>query len=471
MKSSTKGRILIVDDEPGIRETLRGVLEDEGYAVEAAATGERCLELLAARTYPVVLLDIWLPGIDGLETLARIGQFDDFRKPVVVVISGHGNIETAVRATKLGAYDFLEKPLSIEKTLLAVRNALERRKLLTVNQSLRSEADSGPKILGDSVSMKAVRQQIELMAPTNGRVLVYGESGTGKELVARAIHATSARAAGPFVDVNCAAIPEEAIESELFGHVQGAFAGAAKDKTGKFQLADDGTLLLDEVGDMSLKTQAKVLRALEEQRFEPVGSGSAVQVDARIIATTNKDLNDEIANGNFREDLFYRLNVVPFYVPPLRRRREDVPVLAQHFLDHFSKAYGRKPKRLLDSALEVLAAQNWPGNVRELRNLMERTVILHPGPDVGPEHIPAPERAAATGPRGGTGFASLKKAREAYEREYIEQTLRAQHGNITHAAAALGLERSYLHRKMKVLGIRPDAENNQAAHEGARNRP
>jgi two-component system nitrogen regulation response regulator NtrX len=454
-----RGRILVVDDEPGIRETLTGVLEDEGYDVESAESGERCLEMLGSRTFPVVLLDIWLPGIDGLETLKRISQIDAPQRPVVVMISGHGSIESAVRATKLGAHDFLEKPLSVARVTLAARNALEHRNLLVQNASLRATAGATHRILGNSVPMKAVRHQIKLMAPTNGRVLIYGESGTGKELVAHAIHAESPRSEGRFVEVNCAAIPEELIESVLFGHVRSTLEGATKDKTGKFQLADGGTLFLDEVGDMSLKTQAKVLRVIEEQRFEPVGSGRTVQVDVRVIAATNKHLQDEISSGNFREDLFYRLNVVPFQVPPLRDRADDIPVLGQHFLDEFSANYGRRPKRLLKSALDVLAAQSWPGNVRELRNLMERIVILHNGREVGARHIPVANRVGRKRRRPTTGFTSLKEAREAYERQYVKRTLEATRGNVTRAAEALGLERSNLHRKMRTLGIRTESAN------------
>ncbi len=456
MSKSTSNRVLVVDDEPGIRETLAGVLEDEGYDVESVESGERCLELLAETTVPVVLLDIWLPGIDGLDVLGRIGEMPVLRRPVVVMISGHGNIETAVRATKLGALDFLEKPLSVERVIVAVRNALDHRSLLVQNAALRAQASAEYRILGDSVPMKALRNQIKLMAPTNGRVLIYGESGSGKELVAHAIHASSPRADGQFVEMNCAAIPEELIESELFGHVRGAVAGAVKDKTGKFELADGGTLFLDEVGDMSLKTQSKVLRVIEEQRFEPLGSGRTLQVDARIVASTNKNIEDEIENGNFREDLFYRLNVVPFHVPPLRDRVEDIPVLAQHFLDEFSKAYGRKPKRLLDSAVNSLTAQRWPGNVRELRNLMERIVILQPGQDIGAEHIPSRRPRRQVGPSASQGFASLKEAREAYERDYVERTLVSTNGNVTRAAEVLGMERSNLHRKMRALGLKSD---------------
>ncbi len=449
-------RVLVVDDEAGIRDTLSGVLEDEGYAVETAESGERCLEMLLSAAYAVVLLDIWLPGIDGLDTLQRIRDAELASEPVIVMISGHGNVESAVRATKLGAHDFLEKPLSVAKVTVAVRNAIEHRNLLAQNDSLRAEAGQRHRILGDSVPMKAVRQQIELMAPTNGRVMIYGESGTGKELVAHAIHARSQRASARFVEVHCATIPEDSIESELFGHVKGAFPGAAAAKTGKFQLADSGTLFLDEVGDMSLKTQAKVLSAIEQQRFEPVGSGQTLQVDARVIAATNKNLEKEIANGNFREDLFYRLNVVPFYVPPLRDRAEDIPVLAEAFLNEFSRSYGRKPKRLLPAALAALSAHAWPGNVRELRNVMERIAILHDGQDVSAAEISIANRRHQTGQPVSQGFASLKEARAAYEREYVECTLRAMDGNVTRAAAALGLERSNLHRKMRTLGIRSE---------------
>ncbi len=454
MRNSSLGRILVVDDEPGIRETLAGVLEDEGYRVESVESGESCLDLLERRTFAVVLLDIWLPGIDGLETLERIGSIEAAQKPIVVMISGHGSIGSAVRATKLGAHDFLEKPLSVEKVTLAVRNAVEHRRLVAQNASLRDELATKHTIIGESVPMKAVRQEIALMAPTNGRVLIYGESGTGKELVAHAIHEASPRAENRFVVVNCAAIPEDRIESELFGHVRGSLAGADKHKTGKFQLADGGTLFLDEVGDMSLKTQAKVLRVIEEQHFEPVGSGRTVQVDVRAIAATNKNLDEEIANGNFREDLFYRLNVVPFHVPPLRDRLEDIPVLAQHFLNQFSSAYGRKPKRLARSAVDALVSQSWPGNVRELRNLMERIVILHAGSEIDARHIPVAKSAGrSTGGRT-QGFSSLREAREAYERDYVERTLKATNGNVTRAAERLGLERSNLHRKLRALGIR-----------------
>ena len=367
------------------------------------------------------------------------------------MISGHGTIETAVKATKLGAFDFLEKPLSIEKTLLVVKNALAHQSLAQENLRLREQIAGRSVIIGDSVPIKALRQQMALMAPTNGRVLIYGESGTGKELVARSIHLLSSRAEQPFVEVNCAAIPEDYIESELFGHLKGSLPTAQEDKGGKFQKADGGTLFLDEVGDMSLKTQAKVLRALDEQRFEPVGSHTSVTVDARIVASTNKNLDEEIARGNFREDLFYRLNVIPFNVPPLRERLEDVRLLAEHFSREFSEAYGRRSKQFTDDAFEALGQYAWPGNVRELRNLIERIVIMNPQQRIERKHIPA--LISRTSGRGQTGFSTLQEARAAYEREFIVKKLDDHQGNVSRAAEALGLERSHLYRKMKSLGI------------------
>jgi two-component system nitrogen regulation response regulator NtrX len=447
--------ILIVDDEAGIRQSLTSVLRDEGYRVTAVESGEACLEAVEKDAYDLVLLDVWLPKMDGLAALERLHERDD--GPIVVMISGHGNIETAVRATKLGAFDFVEKPLSLEKTILVVKNALEHLRLEAENKRLRAELEQKHQIMGESIPMKALRQQIALTAPTNGRVLMYGESGTGKELVARALHAQSARSGMPFVEVNCAAIPEELIESELFGHVKGSFTGASDDKVGKFQKADGGTLFLDEVGDMSLKTQSKVLRVLEEQRFEPVGSNHPVTVDVRVIAATNKKLDDEIARGTFREDLFYRLNVIPFYLPALRERTEDIPILARHFIGEFSQAYGRKPKELSPAALEVLLRYPWPGNVRELKNLIERLVIMAPGPRIEPHHLP-PEvfRGAARSPL--QPYATLHEAREAYEREFILRKLEENQWNMTKTAAAVGLERSHLYRKMKALGISAESE-------------
>lgn len=445
-------RILVVDDEPGIRQSLCGVLSDEGYETRSVASGEECVEQ-AGQGFDLVLLDIWLPGIDGLEALARIQEIPFGGRPVVVMISGHGTIETAVKATKLGAFDFLEKPLTIEKVSIVVKNALRHRALELENQRFKQDEQFRYRIIGESVPMKALRQQLALMAATNGRVLVYGESGTGKELVAHAIHAMSLRASEPFVEVNCAAIPEELIESELFGHLKGSFTGAHEDKVGKFQKADGGTLFLDEVGDMSLKTQAKVLRALDEQRFEPVGAAESMQVDVRVVAATNKKLEEEIERGNFREDLFYRLNVIPFYVPPLRERAEDVPLLADFFLREFTAAYGRKSKELTPEALRVLQDYSWPGNVRELRNLMERIVIMNPQVRIDARHIPLGSAKRTAVERSLDGFGSLQEVRAAAEKEYILRKLDETSGNVSRAAELLGLERSNLYRKMKALGI------------------
>jgi len=447
-------RILVVDDEPGIRQSLSGVLEDEGYAVETAESGEAALAALPGGEFELALLDIWLPGVDGMEVLARIQEVPVAERPVVVMISGHGSIEAAVKATKLGAFDFLEKPLSIQKVSVVVKNALAHRNLEMENTRLKADTGARYRIIGESVPMKALRQQLSLMARTNGRVLIYGESGTGKELVAHAIHALSPRAGQPFVEVNCAAIPEELIESEMFGHIKGSFASAHEGKVGKFQKADGGTLFLDEVGDMSLRTQSKVLRALEEQRFEPLGAGEFVTVDVRVVASTNKNLEEEIDHGNFREDLFYRLNVIPFFVPPLRDRREDIPLLADHFLREFTTSYGRKPKELTPEAYQVLAEHYWPGNVRELKNLIERIVILNPQVRVDARHIPL--QAARRQPdRPLERFGSLQEVREAAEREYILKKLEETSGNVTRTAELLGLERSNLYRKMKTLGIGP----------------
>jgi two-component system nitrogen regulation response regulator NtrX len=423
--------------------------------VESVASGEACLEHLGQNPCDLVLLDIWLPGIDGIQVLEKIQNLES--PPVVIMISGHGTIETAVRSTKLGAFDFIEKPLSLGKTLLTVKHAVEQWKLAAQNRQLREELQGQYRIIGNSIPMKALRQQLALAAPTHGRVLVYGESGTGKELVVHALHNLSLRADQPFVEVNCAAIPEELIESELFGHVKGSFTGALEDKVGKFEQAHGGTLFLDEVGDMSLRTQSKVLRVIEEQRFTPVGSGNNLTVDVRVIAATNKNLEEEIQKGNFREDLFFRLNVIPFYVPALREHSEDIPPLANYFLAEFARAYGRRPKHFSETAMEILMRHRWPGNVRELKNLVERLVIMVPGEKIESRHVPRslhPNHAQSPLVKPPTGsFSSLQEARAAYEREYILSKLADNHGNVSRTAEVLGLERSHLYRKMKSLGI------------------
>ena len=449
--------ILIVDDEAGVRASLGGVLRDEGYAVDFADSGEACLEQVGKRAYEVILLDIWLPGIDGLVTLERMRERRI--ESQVIMISGHASIESAVRATKLGAFDFVEKPLSLEKTVLSVRNALRQSRLEIENRALRARVDRRHVLVGESAPMRRLRDQIALAAPTNGRVLVSGENGTGKELVARQVHAFSTRSAGPFVEVNCAAIPDELIESELFGHAKGAFTGAVSDRRGKFEMASGGTLFLDEIGDMSMKTQAKVLRALQEQVVEPVGGQGGVHVNVRVIAATNKTLTDEIRHGRFREDLYFRLNVIPVFVPPLRERGDDIDRLATHFIVEFSREYGRRPKVFAPAAIDVVRAYPWPGNVRELRNVIERLMIMVPGDTIRALDLSFLDATTAQPrPVESMPIEPLFDARDAWERAYILGALSTFDGNISRTADALGLERSNLYKKMKGLGIARDRD-------------
>jgi len=449
-----KSTVLIVDDEAGVRSALSGVLRDEGYTVDAVESGEACLDRVARAPYDVIVLDIWLPGIDGLATLARLRE----RRvdAPVVMISGHGNIESAVRAIKMGAFDFVEKPLSLEKTVLVVSNAVRQRQLEAENRALRAHVDRRLTMVGESYVMAQLREQIAMAAPTNGRVLIFGENGTGKELVARSIHSLSRRRSGAFVEVNCAAIPEELIESELFGHAKGAFTGAVSDRRGKFEVADGGTLFLDEIGDMSLKTQAKVLRALQEQIVEPVGGSGSVKVDVRILAATNKDLQAEIRAGRFRDDLYFRLNVIPIFVPPLRDREADIPLLAEHFVAELAREYGKRSKRLDQGAAAGLRSYRWPGNVRELRNVIERLIIMVPGDTITLSDLAFLEGMSLAVPHDDTApQESLHDARERFEREYILRALASQQGNISRTAEVLGVERSNLYRKMRAFGIAP----------------
>ena len=448
-----KASVLVVDDEAGVRSALSGVLRDEGYQVDAVESGEACLDRVSRSPYDAIVLDIWLPGLDGLATLGRLRQ--RHVDAPVVMISGHGNIESAVRAIKMGAYDFVEKPLSLEKTVLVVGNAVRQRRLEAENRALRAHVDRQLAMVGESYLMAQLREQVAMAAPTNGRVLIYGENGTGKELVARSVHALSRRRSGPFVEVNCAAIPEELIESELFGHLKGAFTGAFADRRGKFELADGGTLFLDEIGDMSLKTQAKVLRALQEQVVEPVGGAASVRVDVRVLAATNKELPTEIRSGRFREDLYFRLNVIPIFVPPLRDRAEDILLLAEHFMTELAREYGRRPKRFDAGAAVGLRSYRWPGNVRELRNVVERLMIMVPGDTITLADLSFLEGTAGSAAHGHGPLVPLHEARDRFEREYILRALAAQQGNISRTADALGVERSNLYRKMRSFGIAP----------------
>ncbi|PID58542.1 Fis family transcriptional regulator [candidate division KSB3 bacterium] len=446
--------LLIVDNEKRICSSLTGIFEDEGYKVRAAQDGQSALQEIERQLPDLMLLDLWMPGMDGLQVLEKVKNTHPDMP--VIVISGHGNIESAVKAAKLGAYDFLEKPLSLEKTLIMVERALDQRRLLQENLVLRQRFERKYEMIGQSRAMQKIRERIDTAAPTNGRVLIYGENGTGKELIARALHRQSLRAKNPFVEINCAAIPQELIESELFGHEKGAFTGATAKKVGKFELAHEGTLFLDEIGDMSLTTQAKVLRVLQEQQFERVGSSEVLEADFRVFAASNKNLDEEIDKGNFREDLYYRLNVIPFYVPPLRERREDIPLLIAHFLEDFSLENGRRLKSITPDAVEILMNYVWPGNIRELKNVIERLVIMVAGSTIRPEHIPGSildggrRRPQPQGLSFAPPWSPLKEARSAFEKRYILACLKAHQGNITKTAQTLGIERTYLHKKIRL---------------------
>ena len=444
--------ILVVDDERNVRATLKSVLEDEGYGVRTVSSGEEAIKATKRFHPDLILLDIWLPGIDGLKVLEKLGDTDN--NPVVVMISGHGSVESAVRSTKLGAFDFIEKPLSLDRVLLVVANGLKQKVLQDENLRLRAEVSERWTMIGESDAIVALRKQINRAAPTNGRVLIFGENGTGKELVAHCIHALSQRSSKSFVEINCAAIPGELIESELFGHVKGAFTGAVSDKQGKLDLADGGTLFLDEIGDMSLRTQSKVLRALQEQTFQPVGSTDDHSVDVRIIAATNKDLQEELKSGRFREDLYYRINVIPFHVPSLRERRDDVPLLAEHFMKGAAAEYGAGLKKLSESAVARLTAYRWPGNVRQLKNVCERLMVMVADETIQETDLePAIDAFGLSDERDSSGDLELREARDLFERRFILTKLREHAGNVKQTAMALNIERSHLYRKMTSYGI------------------
>jgi two-component system nitrogen regulation response regulator NtrX len=447
--------ILIVDDEAGIRSTLAEILKDEGYRTTLAGNLEETRQKLQRGFYDLAILDIWLPDGDGLDLLSEIRR--EHAETPVLMISGHASIDTAVKALHQGAYDFLEKPLSLSRVVVTVQNALEHSRLARELRLIAEKLDQSEVMVGDSEVMQRLKQDLKTAAQSESRILIVGENGTGKELVARQIHRLSRRSEKPFIEVNCAAIPEELIESELFGHLRGAFTGASADRRGRFEQADGGTLFLDEIADMSMKTQAKVLRALEEQRFQRVGGADLVEVDVRVLAATNRDLEQEIRLERFREDLFFRLAVIPIHVPSLRERAQDVPLLAQHFLRHFARELGRGPKRLEPDAMAMLQAYGWPGNVRELRNVMERMMIMVDGPSIGPENLPpGVRRPREKKPDDSGAFAvdgSLKEARDAFESEFIRRKLAECGGNVSRTAEALGIERSHLYRKLRAYGI------------------
>lgn len=454
--------ILIVDDEPAILSTLSGVLMDEGYEVHAVANGTEAVRFVQANPPTIVLLDIWMPVPDGIETLKKLkGTLPDL---IVIMMSGHGSIETAVKAIKLGAYDYIEKPLSLEKVVLMARHALTEFRLQQENRTLKKLVEKKYEMIGASAAISRLRDQISMAGPSQSRVLISGENGTGKELVARAIHAQSPRREFPFLEINCAAIPENLIESELFGYERGAFTGAQHLKKGQFELADGGTLFLDEIGDMALATQSKVLRILQEQEFLRVGGGERVKVDVRVIAASNKNLIEAIKKGSFREDLYYRLNVIPLHVPPLRDRTEDIPLLISHFMKEISQEQRIKVKQFSPEAIAVLKRYPWPGNVRELKNIVERLMIMVPSVLIFPSDLPDFVRNSPPLDLYNTPFpeiaapASLKEARNIFEKEHIIAKLKENGWNVNQTAEALQIERTYLYRKMKFLGIEAPEE-------------
>jgi two-component system nitrogen regulation response regulator NtrX len=446
--------VLIVDDEPSIIQSLRGILADEGFEVMTADGGLKALDIIKETIPDIILLDIWMPDIDGIETLERIREL--YPSVQVIMISGHGTIETAVKATKLGAYDFIEKPLSLEKVLLSVNNALKYNRLETELDLFKERDRQRYHITGHTQVITELKEQIKIVAPTDAWVLIVGENGTGKELVAHTIHRLSKRKDKPLVEVNCAAIPEDLIESELFGHEKGSFTGATTMKRGKFDQANNGMLFLDEIGDMSLKAQSKVLRILQEQRFERVGGNRTIKVDARVIAATNKNLEEEIAKGTFRDDLYFRLNVIPIRVPPLRERVDDIQELVNGFLDDFSIDTKKERKFLSPEALELLKQYTWPGNIRELKNLVERMAIMNPGKAIDAKDIPPPFNTSRVEERrleSFFSFDSFKEAREMFEKDFIARKLAQFGGNISKTAEAIGIERSNLHKKIKAYGL------------------
>lgn len=446
--------ILIVDDEESICQTLGGILNDEGYEVVAAVSGEEALRLVEEDPPNLVLLDIWLPGMDGIEALKVIKA--GYPRTQVVMMSGHGSIETAVKATKLGAFDFIEKPLSLEKVILVVNHAMEMIRLEEENLVLRQRVSHEYELTGQSVPIQDLKEMIGIVAPTNAWILIMGENGTGKELVARSLHRQSRRAQRSFIEVNCAAIPEDLIESELFGHEKGAFTGATAMKRGKFDLANEGTIFLDEVADMSLKAQAKVLRILQEKKFERVGGNKLIPTDVRVLAATNKDLEREMEEGRFRQDLYYRLNVIPLRIPPLRDRKEDIPLLVDRFIKDSALKEGEREKQVTEEALAILMNYNWPGNVRELKNIIERLMIMTPARVIAKcDLFPLFEEVKMETPAAAPDLASdtFRAAKQDFERQYIVRKLREFDGNISKTAEAIGLERSNLHKKIRGYGL------------------
>jgi two-component system, NtrC family, nitrogen regulation response regulator NtrX len=449
-------RVLVIDDETSIREAIRMTLEYEGYRIDEARSGQEGIDKASKTDYDLILLDIKMPVLDGIEVLENL-KAQKIASPVVMV-SGHGDVHTAVECTKRGAFDFLEKPLNRDKLLLTVRNAVRLRQVEEENSELKSKAEREYQLVGNSPSMAELKAQVERAAPTKATVLITGESGTGKELVAREIHRRSSRSNMPFIQVNCAAIPEELIESELFGHEKGSFTGAVRKQTGKFVAADGGTIFLDEVGDMSLRTQAKVLRVLQEGEVEPVGSATVVKVDVRVIAATNKDLTEEIRGGRFREDLYYRLNVIPIRTPPLRERKDDIPVLGNHFAKLFSEEHNYHVKTFTDPALRALQDAPWRGNVRELRNMIERLVIMVAADEIDVTNLPAEFFRTPTDIISSTmKLSTLQEFKDEAEKAFIVAKLRENGWNVSRTAEAIDTPRSNLYKKIEQYNIKREA--------------
>jgi two-component system, NtrC family, nitrogen regulation response regulator NtrX len=458
-----KSRILVIDDEAAIRDSLRMTLEYEGYEFVGAATGQEGLALAERETPDLVILDVKMPGMDGIEVLDRLRSMNETLP--VVVVSGHGTIGTAVEATKKGAFDFIEKPFATERVLVSLRNALDQRRLRDENRSLKKAVEIRHQMIGDSAALKQVMAAVGRAAPTNATVLIQGESGVGKELVARTIHRNSLRSRERFVQVNCAAIPEELIESELFGHEKGSFTGATEKQIGKFEQADRGTIFLDEVGDMSAKTQAKVLRVLQEGEVERLGSARTIKVDVRVIAATNKNLEEEIEKGHFREDLYFRLAVIPIQVPPLRERPEDIPPLVRHYMEYFARDNNVRPKRMTPSAVEVLQRYRWKGNIRELRNTVERLMIMTAGDNIDvadlPDVLRSPGSIGRTGPSTEADAArvgTLREFKDSTERGYLVTKLRENAWNISKTAEAIDTPRSNLYKKLEQYQISQETD-------------
>ncbi len=455
-----KPRILVIDDEQAIRDSMRMILEYEGYDVLQSGTAPEGMTMIARENPDLVFLDIKMPGMDGLEALGRIKAAHE-QLPVVIV-SGHGTVSTAVEATRKGAFDFIEKPLERERVLLTIRNALDQSRLRDENVTLKKAVEVRHQMVGESAGIRTVMEQVGRAAPSNATVLILGESGVGKELVARAIHRNSNRSRERFVQVNCAAIPEELIESELFGHEKGSFTGATEKQIGKFEQADKGTIFLDEVGDMSAKTQAKVLRVLQEGEVERLGSARTIKVDVRVIAATNKDLEEEIAQNRFREDLYYRLKVIPIAVPPLRERPQDIPLLVRHFADLFSRENNRRPARFTPAAMDMLQSHRWKGNVRELRNTVERLIIMSPGEAVDVPDVRGVLRVDAAARPGDGAQAekpgTLRGFKENAERAFLVEKLREHNWNISKTAEVIDTPRSNLYKKLEQYGIKQEID-------------